>query len=336
MLTPYLAKLRKKEDLTADESADAMTAIMTGKAEPKQLEEYLVLLADKGETADEVAGSAIAMCEQAVRIRPDVDKLVDTCGTGGDKSGTFNISTTVAFVAAGVGVTVAKHGNKAVSSKCGSANVLIELGVKIDLPSEKVEQEIEQVGIGFLFAPNFHPAMKYAAPVRAKLKRRTIFNLLGPLTNPAGALHQVIGVFDAKLVPLIAEVLEKMGHEHALVVHGEGLDEITTTGVTEVAELKDGKIKTWQVKSEDFGFERVDLDALKGGDVEENAQITHDILDGQQGPRRDIVVLNTAAVLIAADAVDDLESGIKLAEESIDSGKAKEKLEMLIKFSQTV
>ncbi len=334
MLTAFLKKLREQNDLTTDEAAAAMTVIMIGKASEEQLEEYLVLLADKGETADEIAGSAIVMREQAVRIRPDVDKLVDTCGTGGDQSGTFNISTTVAFVAAGAGVAVAKHGNKAVSSKCGSANVLVELGVQIDLPPARVEQEIEQVGIGFLFAPNFHPAMKYAAPVRAKLKRRTIFNLLGPLTNPAGALHQVIGVFEPALVPLIANVLEKMGHEHALVVHGNGLDELTTTGTTEIAELKDDEIKTWQVKPEDLGFERVELDALQGGDVTTNAQITRDILAGQCGPKRDIVVLNTAAVLVAADLVADLQSGIPLAEESIDSGKAKEKLAALVKFSQ--
>jgi anthranilate phosphoribosyltransferase len=334
MLQPYLVKLRAKENLTADEAAGAMESIMTGQADEAQLEEYLILLADKGETADEIAGSAIVMRERSNRIRPDVPKLVDTCGTGGDKSGTFNISTTVAFVVAGAGVAVAKHGNKAVSSKTGSSNVLEALGVKIDLQPEQAQKEIEEVGIGFLFAPNFHPAMRYAAPVRAKLGRRTIFNLLGPLTNPAGALHQIIGVFEPRLVPLIAEVLEKMGHEHALVVHGAGIDELTTTGTSQLAELKDDAIQTWELEPEDLGFDKVDLSELAGGDAEANAQITRDILDGQHGPKRDIVVLNAAAALVAADAATDLQSGIKLAEESLDSGKAKAKLEALIKFSQ--
>lgn len=335
MLYPFLAKLRENLDLTQDEASAAMEIIMRGEADEAQLEEYLVLLADKGETSEEIAGSAITMHQHSNRIYPKVKKLVDVVGTGGDGSNTFNISTTVAFVVAGCGVAVAKHGNKAVSSKCGAANVLEELGVNIMLPPEKVEKAIEEVGIGFLFAPNFHPAMKYAMPVRQKLGRKTIFNLLGPLTNPANTKHQLVGVADANLLRTFAEVLQQMNHIHSIVVNGEGLDEFTTTGASTVFELKDGKILEYKVDLAKLGIKPAASEELRGGDAKENAAITRSILRGEDvGSKLDIVVLNAAAALLAADAVVSLEEGMVKARESVESGKALAKLEALIKFSE--
>jgi len=335
MLQQFIEKLRAKEDLLKAEAAEAMGVIMSGKADPEQLAEYLVLLAEKGETADEIAGSAEVMREHAVKITPDREPLVDVCGTGGDQSGTFNISTTVAFVVAGAGVAVAKHGNRSVSSNSGSACVLTALGVKIDLPPEKVKQSIEEVGIGFIYAPNFHPAMRHAAPVRQQLKRRTIFNLLGPLTNPANAKHQLIGVFSAELVTKIAEVLQKMDHAHAIVVHGSGLDELTITGEENiVSELKNGEVKYLKIDPVALGIPLAKPEEIAGKDAEHNATITRTVLGGTAGAPRNIVVLNAAAALKAADKVDSIEAGIKLAKESIDSGAAEKKLDELIKFSQ--
>lgn len=337
MLEQFIEKLRGGGDLLKEEAAAAMKIVMEGKAKPDELEEYLVLLAEKGETADEIAGSAEVMREHAIRIAPDHEPLVDVCGTGGDSSGTFNISTTVAFVVAGAGVSVAKHGNRSVSSNSGSACVLSALGVEINLEPNEVERSIEEVGIGFLYAPNFHPAMKYAAPVRQKIKRRTIFNLLGPLTNPASAGHQLVGVFSTELVTKMAEVLRKLEHNHAIVVHGDGLDELTTTGEENTAfELKNGEVEYLKINPQNLGIPIAKPEDLLGKDAEYNATITRAILDGEGGAPRNIVVLNAAAAFKAADKAETIEEGIKLAEESIDSGAAKKKLDELIEFTQKV
>ncbi|MFH1545832.1 MAG: anthranilate phosphoribosyltransferase [Patescibacteria group bacterium] len=335
MLQQFIEKLRGKENLLKAEAAEAMKVIMNGKADHDQLAEYLVLLSEKGETADEIAGSAEVMREHAVKIMPDREPLVDVCGTGGDQSGTFNISTTVAFVVAGTGVAVAKHGNRSVSSNSGSACVLTELGVEINLSPEKVEQSIEEVGIGFIYAPNFHPAMRHAAPVRQQLRRRTIFNLLGPLTNPADAKHQLVGVFSAELVTKIAEVLRKMSTTHAIVVHGDGLDELTITGEENTAfELKNGEVQYLKIDPTALGIPLARLEELAGKDAAYNATITRAVLDGIAGAPRNVVILNAAAALKVADKVDSIEAGIQLAEKSIDSGAAKKKLEELIDFTQ--
>jgi anthranilate phosphoribosyltransferase len=335
MLEQFIEKLRGGGNLLKTEAAEAMKIIVEGHASPQSLTEYLILLADKGETSDEIAGSAGVMRDHAVRIAPDREPLVDVCGTGGDESNTFNVSTTVAFVVAGAGVAVAKHGNRSVSSNSGSACVLTELGVEINLSPEKVQQSIEDVGIGFMYAVNFHPAMKHAAMVRQQLKRRTIFNLLGPLTNPAGAKHQLVGVFAPELVTKIAEVLRKLEHNHAIVVHGDGLDELTTTGGENTAfELKNGEVEYLKIRPTELGIPVANRAELAGKDAEYNATITHAILDGESGAPRNIVILNAAAALKAADKVDSLEEGIKMAEESIDSGAAKKKLEELIDFTQ--
>lgn len=333
MLTTYLEKLRIKNHLTADEAAGAMTAIMSGTADPEQIEHYLTLLAEKGETADEIAGSAIVMREHATCIHPNVPLLVDVCGTGGDGTNTFNVSTTVAFVVAGAGVAVAKHGNRAVSSASGSANVLEALGIRVELSPKEVENEIEAVGIGFMFAPLFHPAMKYVAPIRQKMKRRTIFNILGPLTNPAGATRQIVGVFQPTLTRLIADTLERMGHEHALVVHGAGLDEITTTGETTVAELHNDIVTEYTLTPAILGLPQTTLDTLKGGDATVNAEITRAVLNGEKGPRRDIVLANAGAALYVAGRVDSISGGIALAAETIDGGAAKDKLAAMAAWS---
>lgn len=335
MLKQCIEKLRSGSKLMKEEAAEAMKVIMEGSADHDELADYLVLLADKGETADEIAGSAEVMREHAVRIMPDREPLVDVCGTGGDESNTFNISTTVAFVVAGTGVAIAKHGNRSVSSNSGSACVLNALGVEINLPPEKAEESIEEIGIGFLYAPNFHPAMRHAAPVRQQLKRRTIFNLIGPLANPANAKHQLVGVFSAELTTKLAEVLRKMEHTHAIVVHGDGLDELTTTdGENTAFELKDGEVEYLRINSQELGIPVAKPEELAGKDADYNATITRAVLDGQEGAPRNIVLLNAAAALKAADKVNSLEDGITLAAESIDSGAAKQKLEALIDFTQ--
>ena len=337
MLEQFLEKLRGGGDLLKEEAAAAMKIVMEGKADADELANYLILLAEKGETADEIAGSAEVMRDHSIRIAPDREPLVDVCGTGGDASNTFNISTTVAFVVAGAGVAVAKHGNRSVSSNSGSACVLSALGAEINLEPEKVERSIEEVGIGFLYAPNFHPAMRHAAPVRQKLKRRTIFNVLGPLTNPAGAAHQLVGVFSAKLVTKITEVLRKLQHNHAIVVHGDGLDELTITGAENTAfELKNGEVEYLKVDPQSLGIPVAKQEELLGKDAEYNSTITRAVLDGQKGAPRNVVILNAAAALKAADQVDSIEDGVGLAEQSIDSGAAKKKLDELINFTQKV
>lgn len=333
MIQNAIAKLIEKQDLTQEEAEAVMNQIMEGRATDAQIGGFLVALRMKGETIDEIFACAKVMREKASKINPNVKRIVDTCGTGGDKSHTFNISTTAAFVVAGCGIAVAKHGNRSVSSKCGSADVLNEIGVKIDLPPKDVENCIDGIGIGFMFAPLFHGAMKYAISPRKELGVRTIFNILGPLTNPANASAQVVGVFDEKLTEPLAEVLGKLGSKHAFVVHGNGLDEITIDGSTKVSESKDGHVLTYEIKPTDFGMKIESLDDVKCDSLEENAKALMDVLKGKKGPKRNIVLLNAAAAIVAAGKADNFKDGIKLAEKSIDSGRALEKLEKLKEFT---
>lgn len=338
MLKPYIAKVMQGKNLTTQEAEEAMRMIMTGQASQAQIGGYLVALRMKGETVAEITGSARAMREQVNRVQPLVngDPLLDTAGTGGDGAHTFNISTAAAFVVAGAGRKVAKHGNRAASSRCGSADVLGTLGVNLDLTADQVAVCIEQVGIGFMFAPKFHPAMKHAIGPRRELGQRTIFNLLGPLTNPAGATHQLIGVYDGALTHSLAEVLGELGGRAAFVVHGYGgLDELTTRGPNRVSRLRDGKVNTFELDARDFGLRRAAEDDLVGGDPETNATMLKDLLSGRDSsPRRDVVLLNAAAALATEDG--DFERSLKEAEQALDSGAALDKLESLAAFSQTV
>lgn len=331
MIQQAISKLIEKQNLTIEEATAVMDEIMSGKATDAQIAGFLVALRLKGETIDEITACAKVMREKASRIKPkNHDKLIDVVGTGGDKSGTFNISTVSAFVTAGAGIPVAKHGNKGVSSKCGSADLLTALGIKIDLEPKKVEQCINEVGIGYMFAPTFHGAMKYAIGPRKELGIRTVFNILGPLTNPAEAPYELMGVFDEKLVEPLAEVLGKLGCKHALLVHGNGLDEITLEAPTKVAEYRDGHIKTYEIKPTDFGIKLAELKEIKGGSPEDNAKITLDILRGKEkGAKRNIVLLNAGAAIYVADKANSIKEGIEKAKDSIDSGKALEKLNKL-------
>ncbi len=331
----YIEKLLSKENLSADEMKAAMDAIMNGEATEIQMSSFLTALRMKGETAEEVGAAASIMRRHATFIDAGAQSVIDTCGTGGDKAGTFNISTATAFVAAGAGVCVAKHGNRSVSSKCGSADVLEALGVKIDAPSYVMEECIQEFGVGFLFAPCMHPAMKNVMGVRKGLGIRTIFNMLGPLTNPAAATGQVLGVFAPELTEMFATALKSLGTRRAFVVHGHDcLDEITSTTTTRVSELRDGNIKTYEFDPQEY-IELSMPEDIKGGDVQENAGILKGILDGTiTGAPKDIVMLNAAAAIVAGEKADDFASGIELAEESIESGKAFEKLEKLIENSQ--
>ncbi|MCQ9208826.1 MAG: anthranilate phosphoribosyltransferase [Omnitrophica bacterium] len=334
MIQEALARLVKKQDLSGDIMRQAQEEIMTGVARPEQIEGFLRGLREKGETVEEIAAAAEVMRRHATKIKSKEQFLLDTCGTGGDKAGTFNISTISALVACAAGIAVAKHGNKSVSSKCGSADLLIELGVKIDLEPEKVEACLAEIGFGFLYAPLLHRAMKYAMPVRKKMAVRTIFNILGPLTNPAGAACQLLGVYDAQLTEVLARVLKSLGSKHVLVVHGEdGLDEVTTTAKTQIAELKDGQIKTYKISPADFGLKQARPQDLKGGDIAFNATIAGEILKGKAGAQRDIVLLNAGCAIYAANKVASIPEGITQAAESIDSGRALEKLELLREFT---
>lgn len=323
--------------LQEDEAEAVMHQIMTGGATEAQIGAYLMALRMKGETQDEITGSARAMrCNsQHVTAKYEGD-LLDTCGTGGDRSGTFNISTTVAFVAAGAGIKVAKHGNRAASSKCGSADVLAQLGVSLDLSPEQVAECIDEVGIGFLFAAKMHPAMKHAIGPRKQMAIRTIFNILGPLTNPAGAQRQLMGVFATDLTDFLAHVLGKLGSKSALVVSGYGgLDELTTTGPNRVSHFKDGKVTSYEINPQDYGFRGANISELLGDDAPTNAAILRGILTGDiQDAKRDVVLLNAAAALIAADHVSDIAGGIQRAAEIIDSGAALQKLDSLVAFSK--
>lgn len=326
--------------LQEEEAEAVMNQIMSGGATDAQIGAYLMALRMKGETADEITGSARAMRANAERVPTSVDgsQLLDTCGTGGDRSGTFNISTTVAFVAAGAGVKVAKHGNRAASSKCGSADVLGELGVNLDLTPQQVGQCVDEVGIGFLFAPKLHPAMKHAIGPRRQMGVRTIFNLLGPLTNPAGAKRQLLGVFAADLTPMLAHVLGALGTESAMIVSGYGgLDELTTTGPNTVSQYKDGAVRTYEFDPRDYGFSGANIADLLGDDAPTNARILRGVLAGTvRDAKRDVVVLNAGAALMAAGQVDDLKAGIQRATEAIESGAALGKLDALILFSRSL
>lgn len=343
MIKDAIKKIVEGKNLTREEAALTMDTIMRGDATPSQISAFIVGLRMKGETVEEITGCAEKMREHAVNIYPHTKDLVDTCGTGGDVSGTFNISTIGAIVAAGAGIPIAKHGNRSVSSRCGSADVLEALGVKIDLDPKKVEECIDEVGIGFIFAPNFHKAMKFAMPTRKEIGIRTIFNILGPLTNPARATAQVLGVFNPDLTEMLAKVLGNLGVKHALVVHGmDGLDEISISDKTKVSHLKDGKavpggrqVETYFIKPEDFGIPKGSRQEILGGSINENVKITYEILKNEdKGAKRNIVLLNAGAVIYAGGKARDIKEGIKLAAESIDSGKAYKKLEQLIAFTQ--
>ncbi len=333
-----IRKVSQKEDLTFEEAHAAMRDIMEGVASQAQIGAYLMGLRLKGETVTEIAGSAAAMREVSRQLPMEIDGAVDTCGTGGDGSNTFNISTTASFVVAGAGVPVAKHGNRGASSKSGSADVLSALGVNLELTPEKVAQCIQNVGIGFMFAVAFHPAMKHAIGPRREMGVRTVFNVLGPLTNPANVRRQVMGVYAKNLTESIANVFKELGSEHVLVVHGEGgLDELTTTGVNYISELMNGSVKSYTLDPAELGLKRVTLAEIQGGEPADNARITQAVLSGQgTQPQREIVLLNAAAGLMAADKVKDISEGLRLGAHILDSGKALEKLDGLVKYSQEI
>jgi anthranilate phosphoribosyltransferase len=334
MIKEAIAKIVTKVNLTEAEAEAVMRQIMQGEATDAQIASYLTALRMKGETVEEITGSARVMREKAVPIKLDAKYQVDTCGTGGDMAHTFNISTTVAFVVAGAGVSVAKHGNRSVSSKSGSADVLQALGINIEIPSHRVEECMKEVGIAFLFAPMMHLAMKYAIGPRREVGIRTLFNILGPLTNPAKVTSQIMGVYAADLTAPLAQVLGNLGAQHAFVVHGmDGLDEITITDRTSVSEFKDGIVKNYVIHPSDFGLDVGKAEDLKGGDAKENAAITLDILKGRKNARRDIVLMNAAAGLAASGKARDLSEGIKSAAESIDSGASIRKLDQLKAFT---
>lgn len=329
-----IAQLLRKEDLSTSQAEAVMEQIMTGQTTPAQIGGFLIALRVKGETVDEITGFARAMRRHAVPVHVDQPLVVDTCGTGGDGSGTFNISTTVAFLLAGAGLAVAKHGNRSVSSRCGSADVLKALGVRLELSPADAAACIDRVGIGFLYAPLFHPAMKHAIGPRREMGVRTVFNILGPLTNPAQAQVQVLGVYHDALTDVMAQVLGALGSRSAFVVHGaDGLDELSTTGPNHVAWLAHGHVHNFVLDPADLGLPRAGLGDLQGGDAEENAAITRTVLDGERGPRRDVVLLNAAAALVAGGLTSRMEEGLTLAAESIDSGAARAKLDALVAFT---
>jgi anthranilate phosphoribosyltransferase len=325
-----IQKLLDRKDLSRPEMSAVMNEVADGGATPAQVGAFLAALRLKGETVDEIAGAAEVMRARCDRVRVERPVFVDTCGTGGDNQNTFNISTTAAFAVAGAGVTVAKHGNRSVSSKCGSADVLAALGVNVDVGKEVVERCIAEVGIGFLFAPRLHPAFKAVAGIRRELAVRTVFNLLGPLANPAGARHQVMGVYEPRWVPVIGGVLATLGAARAFVVHGEGLDEIAVTGMTHVAEVKDGRVERYAIVPEDIGLGRWPRADIVGGDPAVNARVLRDVLSGQKGAPRDAVLANAAAALVAGGAAPDLRAGVRLAADSIDRGAAAAKLAALV------
>jgi anthranilate phosphoribosyltransferase len=348
MITEALHRIANhRQSLSREEARMVMCQVLTGKCTDAQIAALLVALHMKGETVEEIVGFAEAIRAAATPLglrsshAVDVsgterDALVDTCGTGGDASGTFNISTATALVVAGAGVRVAKHGNRSVTSKCGSADVMEALGVNINLPPARLAACLDEVGIAFLFAPVMHSAMQYVQSARRQLRLRTVFNLLGPLTNPAHASAQVVGVYSAALVEKLAEALSMLGLHRALVVHGlDGLDEITITGPTRIAEVRDGMVRTYEITPEEFGMKRGRLDDISGGDAAMNADTIRDILATEESPRRDVVLLNAAAALVAAGRVDHLAEALPLASRSIDSGAAAEKLELLVRFTNT-
>ncbi|MFH1782640.1 MAG: anthranilate phosphoribosyltransferase [Candidatus Omnitrophota bacterium] len=334
MIKDTIKKVVDGFDLKKEEMISTMNEIMSGEATPAQIASFITALRIKVETVEEITGAAMVMRQKAIKILVDDSIIVDTCGTGGSGKNIFNVSTCSAFVISGLGLKVAKHGNRSVSSSCGSADVLRELGVNIELAPSKVEECVNSIGIGFLFAPLFHGAMKHAIGPRREIGIRTIFNILGPLTNPAGANVQVLGVFKESLTEVMANVLKNLGVKSAFVVHGEdGLDEISTTAKTVVSELKDGDVKTYKVRPEDFGIQETALKYLKGSSPQENADIIRDILAGKKSPKRDIVLVNSSCALVAAGKAAHFREGVALAAECIDSGKAKKKLKQLIEFT---
>ena len=349
MIKEAIAKVVSKRDLAEPEMEEAMEEIMTGKATPAQIGAFITALRMKGETVDEITGAARVMRAKAKRINinnhlVNIDRdeiniedetVLDIVGTGGDGTRTFNVSTTTAFVAAGAGLRVAKHGNRAVSSLCGSADVLENLGVNLDVTNTDVERCIQEIGIGFLYAPLYHGAMKYAASPRKEVGLRSIFNLLGPLTNPAGANVQVLGVYDPSLTEMMAKVLGRLGTREAFVVSGEGTyDEISICGPTWVSHLRKGQVENFQMTPEDYGFTRAMMGDIRGGNAKENARIVRNVLEGEQGPKRDMVLLNGAAAFVASGLDSKFQEGIERAKDSIDSGRAKEKLDSLIQFTR--
>ncbi|MFP3979762.1 MAG: anthranilate phosphoribosyltransferase [Desulfobacterales bacterium] len=335
MFRELLNKICRRQDLTEAEAAAMLGEIFSGNTTDAQVGAFMAALATKGETYAELAGAARAMRKKAVRIETAAGDVIDTCGTGGDAAGTFNISTVTAFVAAGCGVTVAKHGNRSVSSQCGSADLLEALGINLDLDPELVEEAIAEIGIGFLFAPRYHGAMKYAANPRKEVGLRSIFNMLGPLTNPAAANCQLLGVFAPQLTEMFAKALSQLGTKRALVVHGhDGLDEISVCAPTRVCELRDRQITTYDISPETFFARLAGPEEIRGGNAAENAEITRSILAGEKGAKRDIVLINAAAALMAAGRVEKIGQGIEMAESAIDTGAAADKLESLIAFTR--
>lgn len=335
MIKEYIKSLVDGHDMSLAESKEAMEEIMTGAATPSQIAALITALRIKGETPEEITGFAEVMRSHAVKLSPKTPYFVDTCGTGGDVSGTFNVSTVASFIAAGAGVIIAKHGNRAVSSKCGSADLLEQLGIKIDIPPEKVADCIDTVGIGFIFAQLFHQAMKHAAPTRKEIGIRTIFNILGPVSNPANTKGQLMGVYSKKLTRVMSEVLKNQGCDTAMVVHGtDGIDEVSVSGSTKISHLSKGIISEYYIEPEDFGMKKQPLSSISGGSAEENAATAVDILKGKEkGARRDVSLLNAAAAIVVGKKASDIREGLKIAEKALDSGAALYKLEELRRYT---
>ena len=333
MIKEAILSLSKKQDLSYDEARAVMDEIMTGEASPVQMSAYLTALSLKGETIDEITGSASGMRSHCVRLLHDMDAL-EIVGTGGDHANTFNISTTASIITAAAGIAVAKHGNRSASSKCGSADVLEALGVNINISPEKSAELLHKIGICFMFAQNYHIAMKFVAPIRRELGIRTVFNIIGPLTNPAGASMELMGVYDRALVEPLAQVMCNLGVKSTMVVHGEdGLDEISMSAPTYVCEVKGGWVRSYTITPEQFGLERCSKDALVWGTPEENADILKALLCGEKGPRRDAAVLNAAAAMFITGKYESIEAAVRIAQDVIDSGRAKEKLDDFVRFS---
>jgi anthranilate phosphoribosyltransferase len=334
MIKDIINELVQKKDLTAEQMQAVMHEILSGSTDTADIIAFLTNLNDKGETVEELTGAVSVMIKYIDAIVVDKPNILDTCGTGGDKKGTFNISTIAAFVASGAGVTVAKHGNRSISSKCGSADLLEALGVNINMDKAKIKRCLEEIGIAFLFAPNLHPAMKHVMPARKQIGKRTMFNILGPLINPARATNQLIGVYSAEWTKILAHVLYNLGTVHVLVVHGkDGLDEVTTTDKTIVSEVNAGKFLDYEITPEDYGFKRASLEDLICSNISDNLRIITDVLNGKKGCHREIVLLNSGCAIYAADRSRSIEEGIRLAVDSIDSGKALKKLELLKEYS---
>jgi len=335
-ITEYIEPVLRGENLTFEQAGKVLDVIFDGEVPETQIAAFLSAMRCKPVTAAELAGLAKSLRKHAVKVDAGIDNLVDTCGTGGAAVKTFNISTAAAIVAAGAGVHIAKHGNRGITSKCGSADILAELGVNIEAGANTVARCIKEAGIGFMFAPMYHPAMKYVQPVRKALGFRTVFNILGPLANPAGAQAQVMGVADEELMPVVAEALNLLGVQRAMIVHSNGLDEISTMGPTKITELKAGKLTEWTLYPGDCGIKTTALDALQGGDAKNNAEIVKNILIGKDdGPRKDIVVLNAAAAIIVGGLADNFTSAVHIANQSIDTGAATHRLEKLVQVSKT-